>query len=469
MQTISDSLLYSATVFNTGSSGGGGSSKAEYRFSDDTSLVSFPRNPITPTSSNLFSFSRLNDFFAYDRECGIYVRSDDLENACKLLDGNIETATQNISCAFKFKEPVALKKIGIMTEASHYNIYATNYEDALRNGLDYGSWDEVAGKWLLNNMTSHETFDIVDIDNDTEYKYYYFQYGDTWNKFWDLSMIVLTGATEMVLKSANMTPSFKCYPEDYMQVITQDWHNGSEIIPSQTLTFKPYEDGGCLVNYTDDGQATNLKMFLLNPTGETITKETDFVQPVLASNGTIGGNAFAVEADSAIDSVRPAWKAFDGNTVINDVSYDQWHSSSGQPHWIKFYNPNPLSVSKVTIFNGAGNVMPLDWQFQYSDDNNDWHTLTSGTNTELTQNGEWSFDVTNSGSHKYYRFYNTSSSGADTSYVGLTEIQITGKEITSVTYDKPIYVLSPDNSFELEGYNSKVKVADLNIPNRIGV
>ena len=159
-----------------------------------------------------------------------------------------------------------------------------------------------------------------------------------------------------------------------MQVITQDWHNGSEIIPSQTLTFKPYEDGGCLVNYTDDGKATNLKMFLLNPTGETITKETDFVQPVLSSNGTIGGDAFAVESDSIIDSGRPAWKAFDGNTVMNDASYDQWVSNYGQPHWIKFYNPNPLSVSKVTIFNGTDNVMPLDWEFQYSDDNSDWHT-----------------------------------------------------------------------------------------------
>ena len=126
-----------------------------------------------------------------------------------------------------------------------------------------------------------------------------------------------------------------------------------------------------------------------------------------------------------------------------------------------------MSVSKVTIFNGNDNVMPLDWEFQYSDDNSDWHTLTSGTNTVLTANGEWSFDVANSGNHKYYRFYTTSGSGSVSSCLGLTEIQITGKEITSVTYDKPIYVLAPDDNFTLEGYRGKTQVADLNIPERL--
>lgn len=155
---------------------------------------------------------------------------------------------------------------------------------------------------------------------------------------------------------------------------------------------------------------------------------TPWTQPVLTANGTIGGNSFAVAMDSQYQS-RAAWYAFDGVTTYNGNT--QAHTANGQPHWIEFYNPRPLIVTKMTVYNGGANVCPLDWQFQCSDDNSTWTTLTSGTNTNYTQGGEWSFNVSNSGAHKYYRFYTTSGYGRDSGYLGITEFVITAKEVNS--------------------------------------
>lgn len=443
-------------------SGSGGSSVAEYEYIKTGGIATYPETPYTEgaswfyTDANAYKEGK-NAFNAY---CGY-------ASATALFDGNEETNyspyDQRLFFNFNGKP---LTKMTLLVDNAHYNggtitLYGTN-DITYATNHDTGIMD----KLYEVSVPAHTTKTTFEIKNDKDYKFFRLDTNDSRTTIYSLSFLSDGTVIKMPLKTANMTPTLQGFSEDYMRVVTIPYYHNGDIIESQTLIFKPYEDGGCLVNYTDDGKAVKLGMYLLQPSMETIVTEKKFVQPVLTENGTIGGDAFAVEADSVIDSGRPAYKAFDGNTVMNDASYDQWHSNYGQPHWIKFYNPNLLSVSKVTIFNGADNVMPLDWEFQYSDDNNDWHTLTSGTNTVLTSNGEWSFDVANSGNHKYYRFYTTSGSGSVSSCLGLTEIQITGKEITSVTYDKPIYVLSPDDDFTLEGYREKTQVADLSIPSR---
>lgn len=456
---------YAEKIKEIGSGSGGGSSVAEYEYIKTGGIATYPETPYTEGASWFYTDANAykdgnNAFNAY---CGD-------ASATALFNGNEETSfspfDQKLFFNFNGKP---LTKMTLLVENTFYNnesvtlygtndiTYATNHETGIMDKLY-----EVS-------VPAYATKTTFEIECDTDYKYFRLDTSDSRTTIYSLSFLSDGTVIKMPLKTANMTPTLQGFSEDYMRVVTIPYYHNGDVVESQTLIFKPYEDGGCLVNYNDDGKAVNLKMFLLNPTGETITKETDFVQPVLSANGTIGGDAFAVEMDSQLDANRPVWKAFDGNTVLNNANTDQLSTKSGHPHWVKFYNPHPLSVSKITIFNGADNCMPLDWEFQYSDTNTDedWHTLTSGTNTVLTTNGEWSFDVTNSGSHKYYRFYTTSGAGRDNSYLGLTEIQITGKEIASVTYDKPIYVLTPDDSFELEGYGEKTQVADLNIPERL--
>lgn len=148
---------------------------------------------------------------------------------------------------------------------------------------------------------------------------------------------------------------------------------------------------------------------------------TPWTQPVLTANGTIGGDSFAVAMDSQHLSLY-AWYAFDGITTYDRNK--QAHTQNGQPHWIEFYNPEPIIVTKMTVYNGGANVCPLDWQFQCSDDDTTWTTVASGTNTVYTAGGMWSFNVPNSGAHQYYRFYTTSGYGRDSGYLGISEFVI---------------------------------------------
>ena len=69
----------------------------------------------------------------------------------------------------------------------------------------------------------------------------------------------------------------------------------------------------------------------------------NFVRPDLVENGTMGGNAFAVDASSEYLSYY-AWKA------VDDSSTTYWRgATSSSEHSYTFYNPNALRVSQLTI------------------------------------------------------------------------------------------------------------------------
>lgn len=269
----------------------------------------------------------------------------------------------------------------------------------------------------------------------------------------------------MVLTSANMTPSINATENEWLQIVTQPWNNGTATIAEQTLVMKPYAEGGNLINYADDGSAVDLKLFALHPDGQSHEMLVNFVRPNLTADGTLGGAEFACAADSVVDANRPAWKAFDGVTEMTSIYTDMWHSGSGQPHWLEFYNPNPLVVNTIRIFNATDTIVPWEWKFQYSDNGTDWTDCASGTNTDWVENSEWSFNVNDSGEHKYYRFYTTSAHGDTDSYTGITEMQIVGVEHKTLVSNQYKYVLATSDSFTLPtGFDSKVQVAELSIP-----
>ena len=221
-----------------------------------------------------------------------------------------------------------------------------------------------------------------------------------------------------------------------------------------------YNLQGCLANYTDDGSAVTLNAFVVNGDDSMIltpdntytngTKlgtvnipshtvytyaETSgaWTQPTLSANGTIGGSSFAVAADGVWsgDTGRQPWKAFNGNSTFSSSNF--WDSGEGQPHWLEFYNPNPLTVTNIKIYNGENGSVPKAWQFQCSDDGSTWTTLTSGTNSTTGQGANWNFDVSNSGAHKYYRFYTTSSQGQYSAHTTICEMVITAT-VTTATW-----------------------------------
>lgn len=116
---------------------------------------------------------------------------------------------------------------------------------------------------------------------------------------------------------------------------------------STTPTSNPtgtYESKiGIFQDYEDNGQANKLNCFsnnnqytVLSPNENIIYymkhQYKDWIQPILSSDGTMGGDLFAVNSSSILRAGREAYKAFDGDTSTID---DNWHSSQGHPSWIE--------------------------------------------------------------------------------------------------------------------------------------
>ena len=132
---------------------------------------------------------------------------------------------------------------------------------------------------------------------------------------------------------------------------------------------------------------------------------TTWTQPVLSSNGTMGGsNAFACSASSARD-VRQAWRVFDGSN--NDEETDCWHNTDYDiPAWISWYTINPTQLQTIIIKNR--NARPndtaavKDFQIEYSDDNDTWTSVFNGYNP-VGVLSETSFTINATSAHRYWR------------------------------------------------------------------
>lgn len=156
----------------------------------------------------------------------------------------------------------------------------------------------------------------------------------------------------------------------------------------------------------------------------------DWTQPVLSANGTMGGSSFAVSASSEYDTARPAYGAFDG--VTGNDSANCWHSGSGFPSWIQFYNPKPLKVTKLTVTNrGSDGAFINSYGVSYSDDGETFTEFLTGTSSNQTANGSWEITIDN-GVHKYWRLTSKSASGDNSDYTAVAEIDITAQEQTVV-------------------------------------
>lgn len=163
-----------------------------------------------------------------------------------------------------------------------------------------------------------------------------------------------------------------------------------------------------------------------------------FAQPVLTENGTVGGDSFAVASDSYLAQAGlPAYAVFDGTG-------NGWHSGNGHPHWLAFYNPNPLKLSKLWIRNrgggSAGGAFIKDWQLQYSDNGSDWAVITTGTSAN-TDNAYWSIQMPEGYNqyHHYYRLYVTSGAGYNSGYTVIVEMAIEAEERVAVKSDLSDY------------------------------
>ena len=146
------------------------------------------------------------------------------------------------------------------------------------------------------------------------------------------------------------------------------------------------------------GLRSDINNSMLIEYGKINTSNTyvNWTQPKLTSNGTLGGDSFAIYSTVRTSSSdnNNAYIFFDGVTTQNTGM--QITNSNG---YLIFYNPIPLKVSNLTLYSRSGLVISK-YTLSGSNDNSNWTTIGSyNTNT----NTNWSQDINNNNSYKYYK------------------------------------------------------------------
>lgn len=175
-----------------------------------------------------------------------------------------------------------------------------------------------------------------------------------------------------------------------------------------------------------------------NPEPQTVTKEIDFVQPVLSSNGTMGGDSFAVAASSEYPD-GPAYYA-----TIYGTGRWQSYNGYGFPQWITYYVPDGLVLSSVTFNNSSaqnnGGVYIFgDYEFLVSNDNSTWTSLGTFTNTYMGTD-DFDLDVSTTESYKYFKLI-ASNTVQNMDPVMIGYMRLNGKQVKSVLDYGTIYKL----------------------------
>lgn len=141
---------------------------------------------------------------------------------------------------------------------------------------------------------------------------------------------------------------------------------------------------------------------------------TNFVQPVLTENGTMGSDNFAVASNVAQYGGAGVYFLLDNNPL------SAFHSNGGvKTGYIDLYNPNALKITNILVNNqnssgssnrasSAGNV------YGRNKDTEDWVLISSYTNNVQGINEQWNIDLSsNANYYKYYRVESTANGGAN--------------------------------------------------------
>ena len=160
-----------------------------------------------------------------------------------------------------------------------------------------------------------------------------------------------------------------------------------------------------------------------------IVHEEAWTQPILGSNGTVGGNAFACYATRQCSGYE-AWRALDGVRTAGNGNSSWGTGETCIPCDFVFYYPKPLKVTNLQIWNRTyGNNCGITAGCVYgSNDNIIYTPIKSFTNGITGHNQAWNIDLSN---NKYgYKYYAIQITGC-TAYYGnykpsMGELVITG-------------------------------------------
>lgn len=194
---------------------------------------------------------------------------------------------------------------------------------------------------------------------------------------------------------------------------------------------------------------------------------TDFVQPTLTENGTVGGDAFACWASSEINTNEKAWEAF-RNSI--ESGYYWTSASNAFPAEIGWYNPLPLKISQVIIQNRMNQAPTFNkHELLASEDNSTWDIILSGDSAQNTGNSAIntltvSEDVS---AYKYWKFRVYDCVGQNNSTASIGRIQITAQEETITESEEPtedyedeVKLVAPLRSLERKYFKTETTIQD---------
>ena len=156
----------------------------------------------------------------------------------------------------------------------------------------------------------------------------------------------------------------------------------------------------------------------------------NWTRPNLSSNGTMGGDSFAVSSNRVQLSGNDVYRAFDG--VTSGGNYFHTESGTKTGH-IDIYNPVPINITGFTIYNqtGTANRASSAGIIYGSDNGSDWTQITTYTNSVQTAGGTWNISL--SSNSKYYNYYRIeSTAGGSDSYWTINEIKISATQQVGV-------------------------------------
>lgn len=427
----------------------GGQSAAAYVFENSTQDGEFPLNALTSDKVQTYQDDEsLKTWLETPTKDPAYmVRAADNINA---FDKNVETYTGYYKIVWKFSTAVKARsfKTKVTDGYDNWRLYGSNNPLSVYNAWTRRKYSDETGELLINTAERYQVLSEVTLSPKQPYQYYILAGAENGScDLYEASLLATSGTVSCSLAEGNMTPTIRVYLEDYMQLITQPFYWEGKVIPSQTLVMKPYEEGGNLINYTDDGSAVDLKIFYGKSDGEPVSKA--YVQPLLSSNGTLGGND---PACSGTSEQTPAYYAFDGNTET------KWQTGTpSTPQSVVFYDPDGFVPTGAVISFVNGEVYASGEVFG-SNNNSDWVSLTTFADNELDT---LTLSFANDTEYKYIKFqFNSLFSGWGQIY----EIKINGV-VRRVPAD--MYFIAPNADSLPEGYVSAQIMTDLSLPAHI--
>lgn len=285
----------------------------------------------------------------------------------------------------KFSEPLYLRSIDVKNRET---VYSFLQDYILQGSNDSGAtWEtiysgscpnfEAYGEWNLFKSSGQNPkyawLKILAVSN----------YGEGYTVIGNIFIDVnLAGSTAYTIASSNSYDFTETYTYEE-EVSSLDDYDYIEITSQSYSVIKEVEK------------------YYKNVTRYYKYLEQPWVQPVLKSNGVLGVSDFAVRASSELDSIRQAYRAFDGSNANTEV--DCWHSVSSANEWIEWFTKSPTKINKITVFNrgshegSSSSVNPIgSWELQVSNDGATWRTLKNGTNSNTAPYGSWEIAVDSS-------------------------------------------------------------------------